>query len=68
MSSSNPAPGTVHPDGPPPLRVAAFRNIWAASLLSNFGQLILGVGAAWEMTRLTDSPEMVALAHAVATV
>ncbi len=44
-----------------PLRLPAFRNIWSASLLSNFGQLILGVGAAWEMTRLTDSPEMVAL-------
>ena len=32
-----------------------------ASLLSNFGQLILGVGAAWEMTRLSNSPGMVAL-------
>ncbi len=44
-----------------PLREPAFRTIWSASLLSNFGQLILGVGAAWEMTRLTGSPEMVAL-------
>jgi MFS family permease len=44
-----------------PLRETSFRRIWSASLLSNFGQLILGVGAAWEMTRLTPSPEMVAL-------
>jgi MFS family permease len=44
-----------------PLREASFRRIWSASLLSNFGQLILGVGAAWEMTRLTTAPEMVAL-------
>lgn len=44
-----------------PLRVPVFRRIWTASLLSNFGQLILGVGAAWEMTRLTNSPGMVAL-------
>ena len=44
-----------------PLRERSFRRIWSASLLSNFGQLILGVGAAWEMTRLTPSPEMVAL-------
>ena len=44
-----------------PLREASFRRIWSASLLSNFGQLILGVGAAWEMTRLTSAPEMVAL-------
>lgn len=44
-----------------PLRERTFRTIWSASVLSNFGQLILGVGAAWEMTRLTPSPSMVAL-------
>lgn len=44
-----------------PLREPVFRRIWIASLLSNFGQLILGVGAAWEMTRLSDNPSMVAL-------
>jgi MFS family permease len=47
-----------------PLRVATFRTIWATSLLSNFGQLILGVGAAWEMTRITHSADMVALVQA----
>ncbi|MET0270094.1 MAG: MFS transporter [Sphingomonas sp.] len=44
-----------------PLRVKTFRTIWLASIFSNFGQLILGVGAAWEMTHLTSSAEMVAL-------
>ena len=44
-----------------PLREPVFRRIWSASLISNFGQLILGVGAAWEMTRLSGSPSMVAL-------
>ena len=44
-----------------PLRVAMYRRIWTASLISNFGQLILGVGAAWEMTRMATSPDMVAL-------
>lgn len=44
-----------------PLREPIFRNIWSASLFSNLGQLILGVAAAWEMTRLTSSPSMVAL-------
>ncbi|MCJ2188410.1 MFS transporter [Novosphingobium beihaiensis] len=44
-----------------PLREPVFRRIWSASLFSNFGQLFLGVGAAWEMTRLSDSPSMVAL-------
>lgn len=44
-----------------PLREPTFRRIWTASLFSNFGQLILGVGAAWEMTKLSNDPGMVAL-------
>jgi MFS family permease len=44
-----------------PLREPVFRRIWGASFLSNFGQLTLGVVVAWEMTRLTSSPAMVAL-------
>jgi len=44
-----------------PLRQRTYRTIWIASLFSNFGQLIQGVGAAWLMTRLTSSPQMVAL-------
>ncbi len=44
-----------------PLGEPVFRRIWSASLLSNFGQLILGVGAAWEMTRQTGDARMVAL-------
>jgi MFS family permease len=45
-----------------PLREPTFRRIWTASLFSSFGQLILGVGAAWEMTKLApNSPSMVAL-------
>ncbi len=44
-----------------PLRERTYRRIWVASVLSNFGQLILGVGAAWEMTQLTSSPGLVAL-------
>ncbi len=44
-----------------PLRYAVFRRIWTASLLSNLGLLVLGVGAAWAMTQLSSSPGMVAL-------
>lgn len=44
-----------------PLRVKTFRRIWLASLFTNFGHLILGVGAAWEMTQLSSDPSMVAL-------
>jgi MFS family permease len=44
-----------------PLRIPLFRRIWLASLLSNLGLLIQGVGAAWAMTELTPATEMVAL-------
>ncbi len=44
-----------------PLRHAIFRRIWLASLLSNLGLLIQGVGAAWAMTQMTASADKVAL-------
>jgi MFS family permease len=44
-----------------PLRHATFRRIWTASLMSNLGLLIMGVGAAWSMTKMTSSASMVAL-------
>jgi MFS family permease len=44
-----------------PLRHSAFRRIWLASLLSNLGLLIQGVGAAWAMTQMTSSAGKVAL-------
>ena len=44
-----------------PLRYAVFRRIWTASLLSNLGLLVLGVGAAWMMTKISSSTSMVAL-------
>ena len=57
MADSNPkGTGTFAP-----LREPTFRNIWIASLVSNFGHLMLGVSASWEMTRLTTSSQMVAL-------
>jgi predicted MFS family arabinose efflux permease len=44
-----------------PLRHAIFRRIWLASLLSNLGILIQGVGAAWAMTQMASSADKVAL-------
>ena len=38
-----------------------FRRIWLASLVSNLGLLIQGVGAAWAMTQMTPSADKVAL-------
>jgi MFS family permease len=44
-----------------PFRLPVFRNLWLASLLSNFGGLIQSVGAAWLMLELTRQADMVAL-------
>jgi MFS family permease len=44
-----------------PLRHGVFRRIWLASLLSNLGLLIQGVGAARAMTQMTSSANKVAL-------
>ncbi len=44
-----------------PLRNSTFRGIWSASLLSNLGIQIQGVGAAWAMTEMTSSADKVAL-------
>src|SRR6202051_1131109 len=53
---------TVAADGiTAPLRHMVFRRIWLASLLSNLGILIQGVGAAWAMTQMTSSADKVAL-------
>ncbi len=38
-----------------------FRTIWIASIASNFGGLIQAVGAAWMMTAISNSENMVAL-------
>lgn len=47
-----------------PLENGTFRNIWVANLASSFGALIQGVGAAWLMTSIADSVDMVALVQA----
>jgi predicted MFS family arabinose efflux permease len=44
-----------------PLRHSLFRRIWLASLVSNLGILIQGVGAAWAMTQMASSADKVAL-------
>ncbi|UVC06661.1 MFS transporter [Rhizobium sp. TH2] len=50
-----------------PLSNDTFRNIWLASIVSNLGGLIQGVGAAWMMTSITSSENMVALVQASTT-
>lgn len=47
-----------------PLRLPLFRAFWIATVFSNIGTWLHGVGAAWLMTTLTPSPVMVALVQA----
>jgi MFS family permease len=49
------------------LRHATFRSLWLATLVSNLGGLIQAVAAAWLMTSLTDSSNLVALVQASTT-
>jgi MFS family permease len=44
-----------------PLAEPLFRRIWFASLFSNFGTLIQGVGASWAMTQMTGRADLVAM-------
>ena len=44
-----------------PLRLPLFRAIWLANLVGSVGWLVQGVGAAWLMTTLAGTPDMVAL-------
>lgn len=60
MPPANPSPLA-------PLRHPAFRLIWTATLASNLGSLIQGVGAAWQMALMTPSEGMVALVTASTT-
>ncbi len=45
----------------------AFRNLWFATLGSNFGGIVQAIGAAWLMTSLTSSESMVALVQSSVT-
>jgi len=47
-----------------PLRSATFRALWIASLVSNLGTWMHGVGAAWLMTELSKDARLNALVSA----
>ncbi len=47
-----------------PLRVAPFRRLWVASIISHMGTFLLLVAAPWLMLELTGSPLMVSLVTA----
>jgi MFS family permease len=44
-----------------PLRLRVFRALWLANLVSATGTIVQGVGAAWLMTTLAGTPDLVAL-------
>lgn len=55
---------TERPSSLAPLSQPVFRAVWFASLASNLGGLIQSVGAAWLMTSISPSADMVALVQA----
>ena len=64
----NPAPGPARTGGAfSPFRSPVFRAIWIANLCSNVGSSLQSVGAAWLMTELTDSNQLIALVQASVT-
>ena len=54
-------PFPVRPPALAPSESDVFRNAWFATLGSNLGSLIQGVGAAWMMTSISRSADLVAL-------
>ena len=54
---------SAHVAGGPwsPLRIAMYRSLWIAALVSNIGTFMHIVAAGWAMTSLTDSPTLVGL-------
>jgi MFS family permease len=44
-----------------PLRLHVFRALWVANLVSATGTIVQGVGAAWLMTTLAGTPDLVAM-------
>jgi MFS family permease len=60
-------PLPVRPGALAPFESSVFRNVWFATLGSNLGSLIQGVGAAWMMTQISDSDDQVALVQASTT-
>lgn len=63
-----PIPGpTPGPSALGPFRHPVFRDVWLANMASNLGAQVQSVGAAWLMTSIAASAQMVALVQASAT-
>lgn len=60
-------PLPVRPGALAPFKSDIFRQVWFATLGSNLGALIQGVGAAWMMTQISSSDDLVALVQASTT-
>ncbi|GGJ95777.1 MFS transporter [Luteimonas terricola] len=66
MSQAAPTPPdpAPRPSALSAMRYPIFRRVWFASASSNFGGMIQSVGAAWLMTSIAQSADMVALVQA----
>src|SRR5260370_39157396 len=60
-------PSRRRPTALSPFRFGMFRAVWIGTLSANFGQWVQSVGAAWLMTLIAPSPDMVALVQAASS-
>lgn len=67
MSDARVPPAPAPASALAPFRHGIFRAVWIATLVSSFGGMIQGVGAAWMMVSLDASPQMVTLVQASIT-
>ena len=67
--AEGPNPAHRQPGGAmAPFAYPAFRSIWFANLSANLGASVQGIGAAWLMTSLTPSHQMLAMVQASALI
>lgn len=67
--ADGPNPAHMQPGGAmAPFAYPAFRSIWFANLSANLGASVQGIGAAWLMTSLTPSHQMLAMTQASALI
>jgi len=64
QAASTPPDPAPRPTALSAMRYPIFRRVWFASASSNFGGMIQSVGAAWLMTSIATSADMVALVQA----
>src|SRR5258708_9140114 len=65
--TTSPKSSRRQPTALSPFRFGVFRAVWLGTLSANFGQWVQSGGAAWLMTLIAPTPDMVALVQAASS-